>query len=117
MISKQSWNLLQNEDLKRDTESLLVAAQNQSMRTNLVIESKIDRTQGDSLCSLCKKADENIDLVVSEYSQLEQYISKMGDDNLQCSSFYIGILQSFSTGLTRHKQNMILELDIYYGNF
>ena len=33
--SKQSWVCLQHEELKRETESLIVAAQNQSVRTNL----------------------------------------------------------------------------------
>ena len=33
---EQCWVWLQNGDLKRETESLVVAAQNQSIRTNLV---------------------------------------------------------------------------------
>ena len=45
----QYWVWLQNRDLKRETESLIVAAQNQSIRTNLV-KAKIDKGQGDSLC-------------------------------------------------------------------
>ena len=32
--SEQSWVWLQNGDLKRETESLIVAAQNQSIRAN-----------------------------------------------------------------------------------
>ena len=34
--SEQSWVWPQNRDLKRETESLIVAAQNQNIRTNLV---------------------------------------------------------------------------------
>ena len=34
--SEQSWVLLENGDLKRETESLILAAQNQSIRTKLV---------------------------------------------------------------------------------
>ena len=34
--SEESWVWLHNGDLKRETESLIVAAQNQSIRTNLV---------------------------------------------------------------------------------
>ena len=49
--SDQCWAWLQNEDL---TESLMVAAQNQSIRTNLV-KARIDKSQGDSLCRVCKK--------------------------------------------------------------
>ena len=39
--SDQCWGWLQNRDLKRETESLKVAAQNQSIGTNLV-RAKID---------------------------------------------------------------------------
>ena len=42
VISDQSWAWLQNGDLKRERESLIVAAQ--SIRTNLV-KAKIDKTQ------------------------------------------------------------------------
>ena len=49
--SEQSSVWLQNGDLKRETESLLVAAQNQSIRTNLV-KTKIDKNQKDMLCRL-----------------------------------------------------------------
>ena len=51
--SDQCWTWLQNGDLKRETESLMVAAQNQSIRTNLV-KARIDKSQGDSLCRVCK---------------------------------------------------------------
>ena len=41
--SDQCWAWFQNGDLKRETESLIVAAQNQSIRTNLV-KAKIDKS-------------------------------------------------------------------------
>ena len=47
--SDQCWAWLQNGDLKRETESLIVAAQNQSIRTNLV-KARIHKSQGDFLC-------------------------------------------------------------------
>ena len=34
--SDKCWSWLQNGDVKRETESLIVAAQNQSIKTNLV---------------------------------------------------------------------------------
>ena len=40
--SEQSWLWFQNGDLKRETESLIVAAQNQSTRKKLV-KAKIDK--------------------------------------------------------------------------
>ena len=61
--------MLQNGDLKREAESLIVAAQNQSIRTNL-FKAKIDKSQKDTECRLCKKADESIDHVVNGCSKL-----------------------------------------------
>ena len=55
--------------MKRETESLIVAAQNQSIRTNIV-KPKIDKSQGDSLCTVCRKVDESIDHIVSGCSKL-----------------------------------------------
>ena len=40
--------------MRRETESLIVAAQNQSIRTKLV-KAKIDKIHGDSLCRVCRK--------------------------------------------------------------
>ena len=61
----------QNGDLKRETESLIVAAQNQSIRTNL-FKAKIDKSQEDSLCRVCRKVDQSIDHIVSGCSKLAQ---------------------------------------------
>ena len=69
--SDQCWVWLQNGDLKRERDSLIVAAQNQSIRTNLV-ETRIDKRQGDSLCRMCRKVDESIDHIVSGCSKLAQ---------------------------------------------
>ena len=77
--SDQCWAWLQNGDLKRETESLIVAAENQCIRTNLV-KAKIDKSQGDSLCRVCKKVDDSIDHIISGCSKLAQY--KRRHDNL-----------------------------------
>ena len=66
--------------MKRETESLIIAAQNQSTRINLV-KAKIDKSQKDTLCRLCKKADESIDHVVSGCSKLAQKEFKGRHDN------------------------------------
>ena len=67
--SDQCWALVHNGDFKRATESLIVAAQNQSKRTNLV-KVKTDKSQGDSLCRMCRKVDESIYHIVSGCSKL-----------------------------------------------
>ena len=72
----------QNGDLKRETESLIVAAQNQSVRTNLV-KARIDKSQGDSLCRMCRKVDESIDNIVSSCNKLVQKEYKRRHDNLE----------------------------------
>ena len=69
--SDQCWVWLQNGDLKRERDSLIVAAQNQSKRTNLV-KTRIDKRQGDSLCRMRRKVDEGIDHIVSGCSKLAQ---------------------------------------------
>ena len=79
--SDQSWAWIQNRDLKRETESLIVAAQNQSIRTNLV-KAKIGKSQGDSLCRVCKKVHESIDHVVNGCSKLAQKEYKRRHNNL-----------------------------------
>ena len=58
-----------------------MAAQNQSIRTNLV-KAKIDKSQGDSLCRMCRKVDGSIDHIVSGCSKLAQKEYKRRRDNL-----------------------------------
>ena len=77
--SEQYWAWLQN--LKRETANLTVAAQNQSIRTNLV-KAKIEKSQRDSLCRVCRKVDESIDHIVSGCSKLAQKEYKRRHDNL-----------------------------------
>ena len=67
--------------MKREIESLIVAVQNQNIRTNLV-KAKIGKSQKDTLCRLCKKADESIDHVVNSCSKLAQKKYKIRHDNL-----------------------------------
>ena len=79
--SEQSCVWFQNGDLKRETESLIVAAHNQSKRTNLA-KAKIDRSQKCTLCRLCKESVESIDHVVSGCSKLARKEYKRRHDNL-----------------------------------
>ena len=75
--------------LKRDTESLIVEAQNQSIRTNLV-SAIIDKSQENSLRRMCRKVDESIDDSVSGCNKLAQKEYKRRHDNL--GKKYIGSL-------------------------
>ena len=77
--SGQCWVWLQNGDLKKETESLIVAAQNHSIGTNLV-KARIDKSQGDTLCRMCRKVDESIDHIVSGSSKLAQEYKRRHDN-------------------------------------
>ena len=48
-----------------------------SIRTNLV-KAKIDESQGDSLCRVCRKVDEIIDHIVSGFSKLLRRSTREG---------------------------------------
>ena len=52
-------------------ESLLIAAQDNAIRTNH-IKARIDETQQDSKCRLCGERDETINHMISESSKLAQ---------------------------------------------
>ena len=48
----KAWTWLKKRNFKRETESLLIAAQNNVIRTNH-IKTRIDKTQWNSECRLC----------------------------------------------------------------
>ena len=59
------------KNLKRGTESLLIAAQNNAIRTNY-IKARIDKMQQNSKCRLCGNRNETINHIICEYCKLEQ---------------------------------------------
>ena len=65
------WTWLRKGNFKRETESLLMAAQNSAIRTNH-IKARIDKTQQNRKCRLCGNRDETINHIISECSKLAQ---------------------------------------------
>ena len=64
-ISRQKiWTWLRKGNFKRETESLLIAAQDNAIWTNH-IKAKIDETQQNSKCRLCGDRDETINHIIS----------------------------------------------------
>ena len=57
----------------------MVAAQNQSIRTNLVT-AKIDKSHGDSLCRVCRKVEKSIDHIVSGCNEGAQEYKRRYDN-------------------------------------
>ena len=66
---EKTWTWLRKGNLKRETESLLIVAQENAIRTNY-IKARIDKTQQNSKCRLCGDRDETINHIISECSKL-----------------------------------------------
>ena len=67
---QKTWTWLRKRNFMRETESLLIAAQNNAIRTNH-IKARIDKTQQNSKCRLCDR-DKTINHITSECSKLAQ---------------------------------------------
>ena len=71
VAGEEKWLWLRDRSIKRETESLIMAAQEQAIRTN-AIKAKIDKTQAKSKCRLCDKVDETVRHIVCECPMLAQ---------------------------------------------
>ena len=77
VAGEEKWLWLRDGSIKRETESLIIAAQEQAIRTN-AIKVKIDKTQAETKCRLCSKMDETVRHIVSECPMLVQSENKRG---------------------------------------
>ena len=68
---EKTWTWLRKGNFKRETESLLIAAQNNAIRTNH-IKVRIDKMQQNSKCRLCGDRDKTINHIINECSKLAQ---------------------------------------------
>ena len=68
---EKTWTGLRKGNLKKGKESLLIAAQNNTKRTNYS-KARIDKTLQNSKCRLCGNRDETINNIISECSKLVQ---------------------------------------------
>ena len=73
--------IIKEEKLKRETESPIIAAQDQEIRTNYVIAT-IDRSQDDPKCRMFKQNNETISHIVSGCPKLVQMEYKKRHDNV-----------------------------------
>ena len=71
ILHEKIWTWLRKRNLKWETQSLLVAAQNNAIRTNH-IKTRIDKTQQNSKCRLCDDRDETHNHIISECRKLAQ---------------------------------------------
>ena len=83
--SGKSWHWLRNGNLKRETESLLSAAQEQTRTTNSVRKKYQENLSNN--CRLCETHVENFLHIVSDCSMLAQKEYKRRDDKV-CLNIY-----------------------------
>ena len=69
ILHAKTWRWLKRGDLNRETESLLIAAQNSAIRIYYV-KAKLDKTQQNNICNLCEDRDETIGHIISKGSKL-----------------------------------------------
>ena len=67
----KTWTWLRKGNFKRETESLLIAAQDNAIRT-IHIKTRIDKMQKNSKCRLCGDREKTINHIISECSKLAQ---------------------------------------------
>ena len=78
---EETWSWLHQQDLKKETEGLIIAAQDQALRTNY-IKFRIDKTATSPMCRLCHNKSETIDHVLSGCPKLSQSEYKRRHDNV-----------------------------------
>ena len=67
--SDKTWTWLIKNRFNRETELLLITAQNNNIRTNLV-KARIDKAQKNCRCRLWDGRDETMNYIKFEYSKL-----------------------------------------------
>ena len=91
--SEYSWKWLQRGSLKKETESLLIAAQDQALRTNNR-RAKIERSATTPLCRLCKEKDETVMHITSACKKLAQKEYKRRHDKV-AKAVHWGLCKKF----------------------
>ena len=66
-----TWEWLKHGSIKKETEGLLMAAQDQALRTNAV-KNKIDKIDISPMCRLCGEREETISHILAECKMLAQ---------------------------------------------
>ena len=68
---EKTWTWLRKGNLKRETESIRISAQNNAIKYHH-IKARIDKMQQNSKCRLCGDRDETINHIISKCSKLAQ---------------------------------------------
>ena len=101
------WEWLRSGDLKRETESLLVAAQDQALNTNAV-KKEIYHTTATNKCRLCNERVENVDHVVAGCKMLAQKEYKRRHDKV-CLNLHWSLCRKFGYSASDEWYNHVPE--------
>ena len=81
LASNNTWEWLQRGELKKETEGMIMAAQDQALRTRYV-QRAIDGTNISPKCRKCNQKDETINHITSECSAMAQTQYKKRHDTV-----------------------------------
>ena len=90
---QKTWTWLRKGNLKREKESLRIAAQDNAMRT-IHINARIDKTQQNSKCRLCSNRDEMINHLINVCSKLAQKEYKALWSTGKCAGNFSSTIQT-----------------------
>ena len=109
----ESWQWLKRGTLKRETEALLVAAQDQALRTNYR-KAKIEHSETSPLCRMCKQKVETVSHLVSACEKLAQTEYKARHDRV-ATALHWSICRKIHTDATEkwyhHRAETVIEND------
>ena len=95
---EQSYRWLKSDDIKGETESTIVAAQDQAISTNY-FKKKILKEEIESKCRLCKQHEETIDNLTSGCLILAKNEHFMRHDKV-CTHLHYSICKALDTETT-----------------
>ena len=112
--TEESWDWLSKGDLKRETESLLIAAQDQALNTNSLRKNIYHQVESDR-CRLCGEAVENVTHIVSGCKMLAQKDYKRRHDKV-CSHLHWCLSRKYGLDVDskwyHHKPDKVIENDV-----
>jgi hypothetical protein len=109
--SEKTWNFLSKGDLKRETESLILAAQEQALNTNAV-KKNIYGMECTDRCRLCGTELETVNHIVSACQTLAQREYKRRHDKV-CANLHWNLCRKFGIEVTekwyQHQPEAVVE--------
>ena len=106
-----TWDWLRKGDLKKETEGMITAAQDQALRTN-AIKAKVEKQNLSPLCRMCGEKYESMGHLVGECSKLAQTEYKHQHDNV-ASMIHWNIAHSYGLDVSNkwyeHKPEGVIE--------